>query len=48
MVKAYMFKMTLHIKGILKIIFNLDKEFNRVIYTNSKEHFGRAKNKKEF
>jgi hypothetical protein len=48
MVKAYMFKMTLHIKEILKIIFNLDKECNRVIYINSKEHFGRAKNKKEF
>jgi len=48
MVKVCMFKMILHIKEILKIIFNLEKEFNRVIYTNLKGHFGKAKNKKEF
>jgi hypothetical protein len=39
-----MFKMTLHTKGSLKIIYNMVKAYSPVIIMNSKENFRRAQN----
>jgi len=45
--KEFMFRIKLRIEDFLKIIFNMDKEFNLAIYMSLEAILNKVKNKEE-
>lgn len=43
--KEFMFRIKLRIEDFLKIIFNMDREFNLAIYMSSEAILNKVKNK---